>query len=177
MNQIEQIMNSLAENPRITNLRYSQEIQDELLDDIMYGGDLITFTVDGKYDIKIVACGDVDIDVTYKDVSGKLITDNVRDKNNTGYVGRFLRDDVGITDCAQYTYNKEDFESGKYGHKAYIEIQNNNWIECWIYDREKKEYVDTSDWIASISEIIGGSADDLINDIDYYIKGGDEDDR
>jgi len=172
MNYVEQLMNSLEENPRITNLKCSAEIQDELLDDIMYGGELITFTVDDRYDIKIGAYGDVDIDVTYKDASGKIITDSVRDKNNTGYVGRFLREDVGITDIAQYTYNKEDFESGNYGHKAYIRIQNNNWIECWIYDRAMQEYIDTSDWVASISEIIGETADELISDIDYYIKGG-----
>lgn len=107
-------------------IKWFERLTEDRVDSVWYGGEIAEVTY-GRFKCSIEAVGDVAI----------VINDEYyKDKNNTGYVGRVLIDDLGI---------KSDEELRELEDEGKLEWLNNNWFEVVIYDTVAKKYIELYD--------------------------------
>ena len=108
-------------------INWLQKFDNNRRDSIWYGDDIVTIKI-GKYFVTIGAFGEI-----RACINGNYYVD----KCNGGRFVEYLQDE-GIYNDRDL---KEAVESGK------IEFENNNWFEAFIWDDEKKEFIETYDTV------------------------------
>lgn len=159
-------LEALEKNPRISNLKYDSEILEGERDDSWwYGGFVLGFRVDDKYNITFSAIGDNVGSILLK--NGDVLY--YRDRSNSGYLGRLFQEN-GITKDSDYIvgnapmeYQEPEMSAFKDNKnlKAIIYPDNCNWFEMYIEDGETGECTDDS--VSSLKEVLEPDIDDFIN--------------
>lgn len=112
-------------------IKWLQKIDNEHLDSVWYGGDMVSIKVNRRYDVVITAAGDIR---AY--IKGNYYCD----KNNGGCFLDYLKEN-GINNDTDL---KREIEKGN------IEFLNNNWFELIIWDNKKRDYIDYYDNVVDL---------------------------
>ena len=160
----------------IKNVWFDTNVKDYRLNDTWFNDTIF------RFDYK-----NLEVRVTvHNDVRGKIITqkwdeeshqsqfhtEHILDKNNSGELGRRLKK-LGINKDSEITTKFADFinekrnDKNEFKIKALLELQDNNWTELVIYNKETKKYIDTYEAYA-LSEFIDMDFDEFLNLVKEY---------
>ena len=112
-------------------IKWLQKIDNEHLDSVWYGGDMVSIKVNRRYDVVITAAGDI-----RACIKGNYYCD----KNNGGCFLDYLKEN-GINNDTDL---KREIKEGN------IEFFNNNWFELIIWDNKKRDYIDYYDNVVDL---------------------------
>ena len=112
-------------------ITWLQKMDNDHLDSIWYGGDMVNIRVNHRYDAIITAAGDI-----RAWIKGYRYTD----KNNGGMFVEYLNEN-GI---------HNDTELKKAIQNGDIEFEDNNWFEVIIWDKKKRDYVNDYDNVVDL---------------------------
>lgn len=102
-------------------VKWLQNMREDRLDSVWYGGDMVTIVLDNRYYITITAAGDI---------RAKIKGDFYCDKNNGGCFEEYLTEN-GIENDQQL---QEAIE------KDEVLFGDNNWFEIVAWDDQEKDY-------------------------------------
>ena len=112
-------------------ITWLQKMDNDHLDSVWYGGDIVNIRVNRRYDVVITAAGDI-----RAEIKGGYYCD----KNNGGMFVEYLNEN-GIHSDKEL---KEAIQNGD------IEFKDNNWFELIIWDKKKRDYVDYYDNVVDL---------------------------
>ena len=171
---IEKTIDELVRNDRISNFSMDKSINPERKDSIWYGGELIKFTVDNRYEFRFEAVGDLRVVMVAPDGGYEFLVD----KNNSGYVGRELLSygitcDDDILFAGFEFYNKENakryFEENP-DKKCILFFEDGNWFNLSIYDSKKDIMHDYLDNFGDILDVIAFCNIESIDETIKYVN-------
>lgn len=102
-------------------IKWLQNVNNERLDSVWYGGDIVTIIVNDRYYLTITAAGDI---------RATIKGERYCDKNNGGCFREYLEEN-GINNDTEL---KQAIKDG------IVIFEDNNWFELIAWDDEAKDY-------------------------------------
>ena len=158
----------LAPTDKVSGFWLCPEYKAEKQASEWYGGTVLSYFWDGRYEIRVRALGDNRGDIYAIDRDNKTIKflEDYKDKNNAGVLGELLEYyDVNSDDEFAITCNYIDSMTAEDiaqliddnpKAKVLVVEQNNNWFELEICDRETNEFLTDNLCMDTLSYIEDG---------------------
>jgi hypothetical protein len=159
LKEFKEELKSLIHSGEIHSVWMDSNVREETLGDIWYGGLVLAFTYHNlKFRLDII--GEVRGRFSYTS-NGKLVEEEVIDKNEDGLLGKLLHQ-AGF-------YKDSDVEA-----KVNLDLFDNNWADLTVYNYKIDEYYDVD--CCSLYDVISGGVQSLLDgfqdvvDVNYQSK-------
>lgn len=162
----------------IKNVWFDTDVKDYRLNDAWFNDTIFRFDYK-NLEVRVTVHNDVRGKITTQkwdeeSHQSQFHTEHIVDKNNSGELGRRLKE-LGINKDSEITTNFADFinekrnDKNEFKIKALLELQDNNWAELVIYNNETEKYIENYETY-SLSEFIDMNFDEFLNLVKEYAK-------